>query len=423
MFILMRKIILILVTFTLSFFNSTFVSANTTSDQDLNFKIIESHVIDSQSANLKIKLYSALPSISNYYDIKVLISKTNSFENSSVFKTGITCPCKGNLQKVYGGELDFKVLMRGIDLFEYKKIKIILNHNGQIYQTPVNNIFDFIFLKTNKIISINKLPFEATESSAPETSYPSTDAPTGSSDSGGSSDSSTTTTSTPGPYESNFETTSVDGQPQTLTCIKGFGDYRDYDPIYCSVKSGSGLPWTWMSENGSKFYFDGSNYVQYDAPNLVPCDPRNLGGVISMCYSKKNDPGYFYTNTPKPKDIFTPIVITTEQYLAGDLPKEISKKKKSKDSKKSDSNLDKEERSNEKEKNQQSITPSSSSSNQNETVNDTKKLDSPKVVQTSIELTENSSQTVNTWIAETIIQPITNTVTQIFEFFKSIFNN
>ena len=412
----MRKILVFFFTSTLSFFNSTFAAANSSSDHQINFQIIESQVIDSQSGNLKIKLKTTLPSISNNYEIKIFISKTKVFNEASVYQTGITCPCKGNLQKAYGGELEFKVLIRGINLFEYKNIKIVLNQNGQSFQSPVNNIFDFIYLKTNKKISLSKLPFEATESSAPETSSPSSEAP---SSSGGSSDSSSTTTSTPGPYESSFDTTSVDGQPQTLTCIKGFGDYRDYDPIYCSVKSGSGLPWTWMSENGSKFYFDGSNYVQYDAPNLVPCDPGNLSGIISRCYAKKNDPGYFYTNTPKPKDVFTPIVITTEQYLAGDLPKEILKKKKSKDSKKSDSNPETVESSEDKDKNQQSKTPSAPSASPDEIINKTKESNSPQ----TLEATSDSPQTVNTWIAETIIEPISNTVSQIFDFFRSIFNN
>jgi hypothetical protein len=296
-------------------------SANASGETQV--EILTSNILDLKSANVEAKITTNGVNQLGNYDIRILVSNSAQVSENVKFDFGVACPCKGNLLNQYGGQLEFKGLIRNTNILENPFVQIRFTINNKHFYSKVVNISKhkrIVFSKS--IIPLKKLPFEATESSTPEATSDSP-SPSETSYNGGGGGGSQPT---PTPSESIWETKGIDGQPQTLSCIQNVRPI--WDASTCTVIGGSNLPYLWVSENGKQFYYDGQNYVENHWSYSVPCDPKAYNS--ERCIAKKNDPGYFFTNTPKPKDIFKPIVLTTAQVASGELPKEVLKKKKQK---------------------------------------------------------------------------------------------
>jgi hypothetical protein len=317
----LKKQLILVFSLVFTFLYPTAVNATNQTQVD----ILASNIIDLSSVNIEAKIKTNGVTELGNYEIRILVSDSPQVAKNMKYDFGTACPCKGNLMNQYGGELEFKGFIRNTNILKYPYVQIRFKISNKYFYSDVVNISkhkSIIFSKS--IPTINRLPFEATESSTPE---PTSDSPSPSETSyngggGGGSQ------PTPTPSESIWQTSGIDGQPQTLSCL------RDGIPAWnevCTVIEGSKLSYTWVSENGLRFYFDGQNYVQSpDSNKVVPCNPKFDTEWAGWCIPKKNDAGYFYTNTPKPKDVFKPIVLTTAQVASGELPKEVLKKKKQK---------------------------------------------------------------------------------------------
>jgi hypothetical protein len=281
---------------------------------------------------------------------------------------------------------------------------------------------------SKSVLPIRKLPFEATESSSPsestESSAPSPTETTYSGGGGGGGGAEPT----PSPSESIWQTFGIDGQPQTLNCLQNV--LPIWDSSNCKVISGSNLPYSWSSENGKVFYYDGNNYVENIwNSGAVRCNPKSEIWDNEWCKPVKNDPGYFFTNTPKPKDYFKPIVITTAQYVEGDLPKELSKKSK-KSKKESDLDEKSTKQVGEGSKNQKNNTDTKSPGASilgSENLRDVKNQLNADALANSVEelgnqLNQTDSTQTQTWINRNLVDPVTKFLGNVRKRLLSIFN-
>lgn len=381
-------------------------SANASGETQV--EILTSNILDLKSANVEAKITTNGVNQLGNYDIRILVSNSAQVSENVKFDFGVACPCKGNLLNQYGGQLEFKGLIRNTNILENPFVQIRFTINNKHFYSKVVNISKhkrIVFSKS--IIPLKKLPFEATESSTPEATSdsPSPSETTYNGGGGGSQP-------TPTPSESIFETVGVDGQPQTLSCLRnGIPTWNEV----CTVIDGSRLPYTWISENGLRFYYDGQNYVQNpDYDKVVPCNPRFDTEWAGWCLPRKNDAGYFYTNTPKPKDLFKPIVLTTAQVVSGELPKEVLKKKKQKN------DSDKEKEKQKDISGESSATPSSSKKEitelekAKESLNDVKK---DKRIVKSLEETPKETSVV-----QRLFNPVTKFISNITDRLLSLFN-
>ena len=383
-------------------------SANASGETQV--EILTSNILDLKSANVEAKITTNGVNQLGNYDIRILVSNSAQVSENVKFDFGVACPCKGNLLNQYGGQLEFKGLIRNTNILENPFVQIRFTINNKHFYSKVVNISKhkrIVFSKS--IIPLKKLPFEATESSTPEATSdspsPSETTYNGGGGGGGSQP-------TPTPSESIFQTVGVDGQPQTLSCLRnGIPTWNEV----CTVIDGSRLPYTWISENGLRFYYDGQNYVQNpDSDKVVPCNPRFDTEWAGWCLPRKNDAGYFYTNTPKPKDLFKPIVLTTAQVVSGELPKEVLKKKKQKN------DSDKEKEKQKDISGESSATPSSSKKEitelekAKESLNDVKK---DKRIVKSLEETPKETSVV-----QRLFNPVTKFISNITDRLLSLFN-
>jgi hypothetical protein len=381
-------------------------SANASGDTQV--EILTSNILDLKSANVEAKITTNGVNQLGNYDIRILVSNSAQVSENIKFDFGVACPCKGNLLNQYGGQLEFKGLIRNTNILENPFVQIRFTINNKHFYSKVVNISKhkrIVFSKS--IIPLKKLPFEATESSTPEATSdsPSPSETTYNGGGGGSQP-------TPTPSESIFQTVGVDGQPQTLSCLRnGIPTWNEV----CTVIDGSRLPYTWISENGLRFYYDGQNYVQNpDSDKVVPCNPRFDTEWAGWCLPRKNDAGYFYTNTPKPKDLFKPIVLTTAQVVSGELPKEVLNKKKQKN------DSDKEKEKQKDISGESSATPSSSKKEitelekAKESLNDVKK---DKRIVKSLEETPKETSVV-----QRLFNPVTKFISNITDRLLSLFN-
>ena len=372
-------------------------------------EILTSNILDLKSANVEAKITTNGVNQLGNYDIRILVSNSAQVSENIKFDFGVACPCKGNLLNQYGGQLEFKGLIRNTNILENPFVQIRFTINNKRFYSKVVNISRhkrIVFSKS--IIPLKKLPFEATESSTPEATSdsPSPSETTYNGGGGGGSQ------PTPTPSESIFQTVGVDGQPQTLSCLRnGIPTWNEV----CTVIDGSRLPYTWISENGLRFYYDGQNYVQNpDSDKVVPCNPRFDTEWAGWCLPRKNDAGYFYTNTPKPKDLFKPIVLTTAQVVSGELPKEVLKKKKQKN------DSDKEKEKQKDISGESSATPSSSKKEitelekAKESLNDVKK---DKRIVKSLEETPKETSVV-----QRLFNPVTKFISNITDRLLSLFD-
>jgi hypothetical protein len=382
-------------------------SANASGETQV--EILTSNILDLKSANVEAKITTNGVNQLGNYDIRILVSNSAQVSENIKFDFGVACPCKGNLLNQYGGQLEFKGLIRNTNILENPFVQIRFTINNKHFYSKVVNISKhkrIVFSKS--IIPLKKLPFEATESSTPEATSdsPSPSETTYNGGGGGGSQ------PTPTPSESIFQTVGVDGQPQTLSCLRnGIPTWNEV----CTVIDGSRLPYTWISENGLRFYYDGQNYVQNpDSDKVVPCNPRFDTEWAGWCLPRKNDAGYFYTNTPKPKDLFKPIVLTTAQVVSGELPKEVLKKKKQKN------DSDKEKEKQKDISGESSATPSSSKKEitelekAKESLNDVKK---DKRIVKSLEETPKETSVV-----QRLFNPVTKFISNITDRLLSLFN-
>ena len=417
------KTFVIFVAILLSFPTKAFAS-NTT-----HVEILTSNIISLTSANIDVRIKSQGIVNESEYEIKVQVFDTQSENRQVKYEFGASCPCKGTLLAGYGGEYEFKGLIRNVNVLEnpYVQVKFIHKKKETVSKlVKISMHRSIVFSKS--VLPIRKLPFEATESSSPsestESSTPRPTETTYNSGGGGGGGS----TPTPSPSESIWQTFGIDGQPQTLNCLQNV--LPIWDSSNCKVISGSNLPYSWSSENGKVFYYDGNNYVENIwNSGAVRCNPKSEIWDNDWCKPVKNDPGYFYTNTPKPKDYFKPIVITTAQYVEGDLPKELSKKSK-KSKKESDLDEKSTKQVGESSKNQKNNTDTKSpgtsileSEDPREVKNQLNSDDlANSVEEIGNQLNQTDSTQTQTWINRNLVDPVTKFLGNVRKRLLSIFN-
>ena len=406
----------------LSFPTKAFAS-NTT-----HVEILASNIIGLTSANIDVRIKSQGIVKESEYEIKVQVFDTPSDNRQVKYEFGASCPCKGTLLAGYGGEFEFKGLIRNVNILEnpYVQVKFIQNKKETVSKLVKISMYrSIVFSKS--ALPIRKLPFEATESSSPsDSTESSTPSPTETTyNGGGGGGGGGGSTPTPSPSESIWQTYGVDGQPQTLTCLQVGPTW----PYNCKVISGSSLPYSWTSENGKVFYYDGNNYVENIwNSGAVRCNPKSEIWDNEWCKPVKNDPGYFYTNTPKPKDYFKPIVITTAQYVEGDLPKELSKKSKKskKESDLDDKNTEQVGEGSKNQKNSDTKSPRASVL-ESEIPREVKNQLNAGALANSVEelgnqLNQTDSTQTQTWINRNLVDPVTKFLDNVRKRLLSIFN-
>ena len=387
-------------------------SVNATGETQV--EILASNILDLNSANVEAKITTNSVNQLGNYDIRILVSDTALVSKNIKFDFGISCPCKGNLLNQYGGQLEFKGLIRNTNILDNPFVQIRFTVNNKHFYSNVVNISKhkrIVFSKS--VLPIKKLPFEATESSTPEATSespsPSETSYNGGGGSGGGGGDGPQPT--PTPSESFYVTRGIDGEPQTLSC---FGITFN-DSYNCKVISGSKLPYGWVSDSGKVFWFDGQNYVE-SANSTVPCAPNAYPYNYERCIPKKNDPFYFYTNTPKPKDIFKPIVLTTAQVASGDLPKELLNKKKQKSDSEKAKDLEQE----------RGATPSASKKaieeleKAKERINDVKKDNQFREDQEKLKILEETPEQKS--VVQRLLNPVTKFISNITDRLLSLFN-